>query len=119
MTTVLAVVVAGQVAQDSRSTTDGPSSTGVDRQDSGDASRSVDRSTPEAKSREQVKPLSYAQKMATPFPLAADLKGSGAFEAVGGLRRLRARGPSTGTASMWRRGSASTPDSSPKPCRRR
>lgn len=98
VTTVLAVVVAGQVAQDSGSTTDGPSSTGVDRQDSGDASRSVDRSTPEAKSREQVKPLSYAQKMATPFPLAADLKGSGAFEAVAGL----AKAPGKGTKHRYR-----------------
>lgn len=98
VTTVLAVVVAGQVAQDSGSVTDGPLSTGADRQDSGDASRSVDRSTPEAKPREEVKPLSYAQKMATAFPLAADLKGSGEFEAVPGL----AKAPGKGTEHRYR-----------------
>lgn len=83
VTTVLAVVVAGQVAQDSGSTRNTPSTTGVDRQDSGDSSRSVDRPTPEVK-QQDVTPLSYAQKMAVAYPLAADLKGSGAFEAVAG-----------------------------------
>ncbi|MCX5416467.1 DUF3152 domain-containing protein [Streptomyces sp. NBC_00059] len=91
VTTVLAVVVAGQVAQDSGSAPGAPKSTGVDRQDSQDASRSVDRPAPEVK-QQQVKPLSYAQKMATAFPLAADLKGSGAFEAVPGLAKAPGKG---------------------------
>lgn len=83
VTTVLAVVVAGQVAQDSGSTPDAPRTTGIDRQGSDDSSRSVDRATPEVKQQE-VKPLSYAQKMAAVYPMAAGLKGSGDFEAVAG-----------------------------------
>ncbi|MFJ8859944.1 DUF3152 domain-containing protein [Streptomyces sp. NPDC102451] len=98
VTTVLAVVVAGQVTQDSGGAADGPMSAGVDRQDSDDASRSVDRPTPQAEQRQEVKPLSYAQKMATAFPLAADLKGSGAFEAVAGL----AKAPGKGTKHRYR-----------------
>ncbi|MFE3516993.1 DUF3152 domain-containing protein [Streptomyces sp. NPDC059166] len=91
VTTVLAVVVAGQVAQDPGSTVDGPKSSDVDRQDSGDASRSVERPAPELRS-QQVKPLSYAQKMAAPFPLAPDLKASGKFEAVPGLAKAPGEG---------------------------
>ncbi|MFJ8883495.1 DUF3152 domain-containing protein [Streptomyces sp. NPDC102402] len=91
VTTVLAVVVAGQVAGDSGGSVDGPPSSGVDRQDSEDASRSVDRQTPQVQ-RQEVKPMSYAQKMATAFPLAADLKASGAFEAVPGLAKAPGKG---------------------------
>ncbi|MFG2591929.1 DUF3152 domain-containing protein [Streptomyces sp. NPDC048438] len=91
VTTVLAVVVAGQVAQDSGKAGDGPQTTGVDRQDSEDASRSVDRATPEVQ-RQEVKPLSYAQKMATAFPLAPDLEASGKFEAVPGLAKAPGKG---------------------------
>ncbi|MFJ4838774.1 DUF3152 domain-containing protein [Streptomyces sp. NPDC088746] len=91
VTTVLAVVVAGQVARDSGGAGDGPRTTGVDRQDSEDASRSVDRATPEVQ-RQEVKPLSYAQKMATAFPLAPDLKASGKFEAVPGLAKAPGKG---------------------------
>ncbi|MFB4422106.1 DUF3152 domain-containing protein [Streptomyces sp. QL37] len=91
VTTVLAVVVAGQVAQDSGRTADGPQTTGVDRQDSEDASRSVDRAAPEVR-RQEVKTLSYAQKMATAFPLAPDLEASGKFEAVPGLAKAPGKG---------------------------
>ncbi|MFC8231254.1 DUF3152 domain-containing protein [Streptomyces sp. NPDC057287] len=91
VTTVLAVVVAGQVAQDPGGAVDGPQSSGVDRQDSGDASRSVDRPTPQVQ-RQEVKPLSYAQKMATAYPLAPDLKASGKFEAVPGLAEAPGKG---------------------------
>ncbi|KPC79832.1 MULTISPECIES: DUF3152 domain-containing protein [Streptomyces] len=91
VTTVLAVVVAGQVAQDSGSGTDGPQAAGAGRQDSGDASRSLDRAAPEAH-RQEGKPLSYAQKMATAFPLAPDLKASGKFEAVPGLAKAPGKG---------------------------
>ena len=92
VTTVLAVVVAGQVARDSGGTVDGPRTGGVDRQDAGDASRSVDRQTPQAPQQEKARPLSYAQKMATAFPLAPDLKASGEFEAVPGLAKAPGKG---------------------------
>ncbi len=39
-----------------------------------------------------MKPLSYAAKMAQPFPLAADLKGSGEFEAVPGMAKAPGKG---------------------------
>ncbi|MFB8029519.1 DUF3152 domain-containing protein [Streptomyces sp. NPDC056465] len=91
VTTVLAVVVAGQVAQDPGSTGDGSQPAGVDRQGSEDASRSVDRPTPQVQ-RQDVQPQSYAQKMATAFPLAPDLKGSGSFEAVAGLAKAPGKG---------------------------
>ncbi|MFC9941900.1 DUF3152 domain-containing protein [Streptomyces pratensis] len=90
VTTVLAVVVAGQVAQ-SGGAVDAPQSGGVDRQDSEDASRSVERAAPQVQ-RQEAAPLTYAQKMATAFPLAPDLKASGTFEAVPGLAKAPGKG---------------------------
>ncbi|MFI8002307.1 DUF3152 domain-containing protein [Streptomyces sp. NPDC086010] len=91
VTTVLAVVVAGQVADGPGSGGGGSPSAGVDRQDSEDASRSVDRPTPQA-GRPEVKTMSYAARMAMPFPLAPDLKASGKFEAVPGLAKAPGKG---------------------------
>ncbi|OKJ43770.1 DUF3152 domain-containing protein [Streptomyces sp. CB01580] len=94
VTTVLAVVVAGQVAQD-----DGASNTarsaGVDRDDTRDASRSDDRPTPTAP---RVKPLTYEQKMARAYPLAAKLRGPGKFDSVPGT----AKAPGTGHKYRYR-----------------
>lgn len=96
VTTVLAVVVAGQVAQDSGSGSPGTSkAAGLDREGSGDASRSVERHTPQAQAQAQrveVKPLSYAEKMAKPYPLTPTLKASGTFEAVPGLAKAPGKG---------------------------
>ncbi|MEU0147035.1 DUF3152 domain-containing protein [Streptomyces sp. NPDC006288] len=91
VTTVLAVVVAGQVARDSGSGSGNPPPAGVDREGSEDASRSVDRSTPQAH-RPEVRTMSYAEKMATPFPLTPDLKASGKFQAVPGLAKAPGKG---------------------------
>ncbi|MFF9346113.1 DUF3152 domain-containing protein [Streptomyces sp. NPDC014734] len=88
VTTVLAVIVAGQVAHD-----DGANSTaraaGVDRDQGRDASRSDDRPTPKTA---VVKPLSYEQKMARSYPLAAKLQGSGKFDAVPGAAKAPGKG---------------------------
>ncbi|MFE9826998.1 DUF3152 domain-containing protein [Streptomyces sp. NPDC005791] len=97
VTTVLAVVVAGQVAQDPGDVADDPQTSEVDRQDSEDTSGAADQSAPEVQ-RHEAKPLTYAQKMATAFPLAPDLKASGAFEAVAGL----AEAPGKGTKYRYR-----------------
>ncbi|MER5555901.1 DUF3152 domain-containing protein [Streptomyces sp. NPDC002793] len=97
VTTVLAVVVAGQVAQDPGTTADGPRTGGVDRQEAPDSSGTADQPAPEVQ-RQEAKPLTYAQKMATAFPLAADLKASGVFEAVAGL----AKAPGKGTKYRYR-----------------
>ncbi|MEU0134186.1 DUF3152 domain-containing protein [Streptomyces sp. NPDC006296] len=89
--TVLAVVVAGQVAEGRDGGQDGRESAGVDRQESEDASRSVNRSTPRLGEQKAGTP-SYAQRMATAFPLAADLKASGTFDAVPGLAEAPGKG---------------------------
>ncbi|MFF1926044.1 DUF3152 domain-containing protein [Streptomyces sp. NPDC058221] len=91
VTTVLAVVVAGQVAHDSGGRSGAAQAAGVDRDGGDDASRSDTRSTPSPK-KAVVKPLSYEQKMAKPYPLAPKLKGSGKFEAVPGVAKAPGKG---------------------------
>ncbi|MFI1222399.1 MULTISPECIES: DUF3152 domain-containing protein [unclassified Streptomyces] len=94
VTTVLAVVVAGQVAEDSGDRAAAARAADVERQGLGEeASRSDARPTPKQPSaKPEVKPLSYADKMAEPYPLAADLKASGTFEAVPGLAKAPGKG---------------------------
>ncbi|MGW0963819.1 DUF3152 domain-containing protein [Streptomyces gelaticus] len=89
VTTVLAVVVAGQVAQDNGDGSTAAQPSGVDRRGPDGASRSDDRPAPEPV---RAKPLSYAQKMAKAYPLAPDLKASGKFEAVPGTAKAPGRG---------------------------
>ncbi|MFE6663547.1 DUF3152 domain-containing protein [Streptomyces sp. NPDC057697] len=89
VTTVLAVVVAGQVTQDNGGGSTAAQGAGVDGRGPDGASRSDDRPTPQPV---RVKPLSYAQKMAKPYPLAADLKASGKFEPVPGTAKAPGRG---------------------------
>ncbi|MFJ1842083.1 MULTISPECIES: DUF3152 domain-containing protein [unclassified Streptomyces] len=88
VTTVLAVVVAGQVAHDSGGTS-AAQPTGVDRDGPDGASRSDGRPTPKVA---RVKPLSYAEKMAKAYPLAPKLHGSGEFEVVPGSAKAPGRG---------------------------
>ncbi|WP_257135666.1 DUF3152 domain-containing protein, partial [Streptomyces sp. b94] len=94
VTAVLAVVVAGQVAEDSGDRTAAARAADAERQgQDAEASRSDSRPTPHnASPKSEVKPLSYAAKMAQPFPLAADLKGSGEFEAVPGMAKAPGKG---------------------------
>ncbi|MEU0358235.1 DUF3152 domain-containing protein [Streptomyces cyaneofuscatus] len=95
VTTVLAVVVAGQVAEDSAGRTAAAErAAGVERDGGEGASRSDARPTPEqpATRPPEVKPLSYGEKMAQPFTLAADLKAAGTFEAVPGLAKAPGKG---------------------------
>ncbi|MFC8697150.1 DUF3152 domain-containing protein [Streptomyces parvus] len=94
VTTVLAVVVAGQVAEDSGGRAAAARAAEVERQGpDSEASRSDARPTPEqAAPKPEVKPLSYGAKMAQPYPLAADLKATGEFEAVPGLAKAPGKG---------------------------
>ncbi|MEU9120507.1 DUF3152 domain-containing protein [Streptomyces sp. NPDC048506] len=79
VTTVLAVVIAGQVAEQHKDGGDPQPRSGNDRTDGGDeASRSQHRPTQDAK------PAGYDEKMSQRFPLAADLAASGRFRPVGG-----------------------------------
>ncbi|MZD10391.1 DUF3152 domain-containing protein, partial [Streptomyces sp. SID5785] len=97
VTTVLAIVVAGQVA-DGGDSGGGAQARAADgtRAQNGSASRSDDRATPSAPGR--AAPLTYGQKMAKKYPLKADLKGSGAFETI----PTGAAAPGKGTKFRYR-----------------
>lgn len=94
VTTVLAVVVAGQVADGRGPRADALPSGGLARGDDGSASRSEGRPNPpkEPVATAPAAPATYAQLMTRQFPLAADLKGSGEFEAVPGLAKAPGKG---------------------------
>ncbi|MFJ4710775.1 DUF3152 domain-containing protein [Streptomyces sp. NPDC088785] len=91
VTTVLAVVVAGQVA-DGHGGSGDVSSKSADgaRGHDDSASRSDDRATPSRTA--QAAPATYDQKMAKKYPLAADLKASGKFDAIGGSDKAPGHG---------------------------
>ncbi|WP_373462422.1 DUF3152 domain-containing protein [Streptomyces sp. V3I7] len=95
VTTVLAVIVAGQVADD-RDGADAQSraEAGVDAQ--GTAARDAVPSLPPAAP--GVVPLTYAQKMGVKYPLGARLKGSGKFSTVPGS----AKAPGAGRKFTYR-----------------
>ncbi|MCX5385497.1 DUF3152 domain-containing protein [Streptomyces sp. NBC_00083] len=89
VTTVLAVVVAGQVtSDDNRHDAAGQSAADKGRDDDGSASRGSGRSTPQA----APAVLTYDQKMAQQFPLDAKLKGPGDFETVPGAAAAPGKG---------------------------
>ncbi|MFD7130121.1 DUF3152 domain-containing protein [Streptomyces sp. NPDC059894] len=99
VTTVLAVVVAGQVA-DSRGGGDSVRSqsaadkAGRDVRDS--SGRGDDRPSPSASA--VAAPLTYEQKMARKYEISATLEGSGTFEAVPGVDKA----PGTGQKYTYR-----------------
>ncbi|GAA2591692.1 MULTISPECIES: DUF3152 domain-containing protein [Streptomyces] len=91
VTTVLAVVVAGQVADGS----DGgdvrsQSATDQARGAHDSASRDDERPTPAASG--APAPLTYEQKMGKTYPLSATLKGSGKFDAIPGIAKGTGKG---------------------------
>ncbi|MGW1493741.1 DUF3152 domain-containing protein [Streptomyces sp. NPDC002402] len=93
VTTVLAVVVAGQVAADNH----GHSSAQSADQDRGGAespaSRSENRQAPQkGGAAAPAAPVSYGQLMATRFAMAPKLKASGKFEAVPGFDKAPGKG---------------------------
>ncbi|MFE1584753.1 DUF3152 domain-containing protein [Streptomyces sp. NPDC058737] len=91
VTTVLAVVVAGQVADGSDG--DGMRSQSAAEQARGahdPASRDDERPTPSASA--SAKPLTYEQKMGRTYPLSATLKGSGKFDAIPGIAKGTGKG---------------------------
>ncbi|CAM5571868.1 hypothetical protein SAVIM338S_04851 [Streptomyces avidinii] len=102
VTTVLAVVVAGQVASEGddgkagvRAAAEGSGRHSV--QGNSAASRSDDRPTPAAPGAAQAAPevapeLSYEQKMAQQLPIDEKLKGPGTFETVPGVAPAPGKG---------------------------
>ena len=92
VTTVLAVVVAGQVADGGGSRAGAQAAGGADRgAGSDDASRSVGRQVPEQREA-PAEPPTYAQLMTEQFPLDPQLKASGGFTAVPGLDKAPGKG---------------------------
>ncbi|MDF3298018.1 DUF3152 domain-containing protein [Streptomyces tropicalis] len=86
VTTVLAVVVAGQVA-------DGRSGAGTQAQAATDQPASAGPGVPaRASGAPGVAVMTYDQKMAVTYPLSATLKGSGRFETVPGSAAAPGRG---------------------------
>lgn len=92
VTTVLAVVVAGQVADKGSAAASDAQGQAADgpRAHTDSASRSDDRATPSRTA--QAAPATYAQKMTKKYPLAANLKGSGDFETIPGTDKAPKKG---------------------------
>ncbi|MGW0559351.1 DUF3152 domain-containing protein [Streptomyces sp. NPDC003016] len=89
VTTVLAVVVAGQVAQGEKESAAAPAA--ADRSTrASDTSRSDARPTPSREA--DAAPATYEQQMARTYPIDPKLKGSGDFEAIGGFDRAPGKG---------------------------
>jgi hypothetical protein len=97
VTTVLAVIVAGQVAHHRHETPVQPSSATDQADDThGPGSLADGRTTPSASPR--VTTLTYEQKIDRKYPLSATLKASGRFDAVPGF----AKAPGTGRKYTYR-----------------
>ncbi|MEV0976082.1 DUF3152 domain-containing protein [Streptomyces sp. NPDC049915] len=88
VTTVLAVVVAGQVAGGHGDGVHAQSATDQARDGRDSASRGDGRPNAAA----PAAPLTYEKKMARKYPLGATLKGPGAFEAVPGTDKAPGKG---------------------------
>ncbi|TQL20330.1 DUF3152 domain-containing protein [Streptomyces sp. SLBN-134] len=90
VTTVLAVVVAGQVADDPGGSAGRPQSVGDQARDARDsASRGDDRETPSAPDAE---PLTYGQMMSQKNPVSAARGGTGKFRAIPGIDKAPGKG---------------------------
>ncbi|MET8974536.1 DUF3152 domain-containing protein [Streptomyces sp. NPDC004539] len=93
VTTVLAVVVAGQVTTDDRG--DDTSRTQAQGERSAEANTEAGTAggvLPSPSVPADVKPLSYDDRMSVKYPLAADFKGSGKFDAVPGVDKAPGKG---------------------------
>lgn len=88
VTAMLAVIVAGQVQEGADSKAQARSAD-VERTGPDAASRSDSRPTPNGGA---VVPATYEQKMAKKYPLAADARGTGDFETVGGHDKAPGKG---------------------------
>ncbi|WAX78079.1 DUF3152 domain-containing protein [Streptomyces sp. KMM 9044] len=85
VTTVLAIVVAGQVA-DERDGSDGLQSQSAPEQAARDVrDPGVNGGADDDRGTSRTEPLTYAQKMDRKFPLSATAEGSGRFDAITGI----------------------------------
>ncbi|MGW7164579.1 DUF3152 domain-containing protein [Streptomyces sp. NPDC054884] len=92
VTTVLAVVVAGQVAdgRDDEAVQSQSATERAERDSVDDATRGDDRPSPSVSP--GVVTLTYAQKMSAKYPLAPKLAGSGKFDAIAGVAKAPGKG---------------------------
>ena len=90
VTTVLAVVVAGQVADPRNPEGDLPSASEVMGKNGREASRSDDRP---AGGEASAGPVTYAEKMDAKYPFDPDFNGPGTFRAIDGRDKAPGRGP--------------------------
>ncbi|MDX3236516.1 DUF3152 domain-containing protein [Streptomyces sp. ME03-5709C] len=91
--TVLAVVVAGQMADGSEKRhPSAAASPGAGRAAEDSASRSESRATPTASPSAVATPLTYGQAMTRTYPLDPDLRLDGTFQTVGGHQRAPGKG---------------------------
>ncbi|MFE7959238.1 DUF3152 domain-containing protein [Streptomyces sp. NPDC057413] len=88
VTTVLAIIVAGQVADGHDGGVRAQTGTDQARDVRDSASRGEGRPSPST----SAAPLTYAQKMAQTYPLSATLKGPGTFDAVPGADKAPGKG---------------------------
>ncbi|MCL6737826.1 DUF3152 domain-containing protein [Streptomyces neyagawaensis] len=98
VTTVLAVIVGGQVTGGQEDTTARAQAADAGDRDVRGASRSDDRPTPSSPPRVSAAPLSYDEKMGQKYALAADLEGNGKFQTVRGFDKA----PGTGRKYRYR-----------------
>ncbi|MFI8191084.1 DUF3152 domain-containing protein [Streptomyces sp. NPDC085946] len=96
VTTVLAVIVAGQVTEDHDGAAVQAHSADQARDVRDPASRSDGRAAPSAAA--GVETLTYEQKMDKKYPLGAELAGSGRFDAIPGI----AKAPGSGQKFTYR-----------------
>lgn len=94
MVTVLAVVVAGQLAGGGKqpSSASGRTSATAARASDGSASRSDSRATPSTPASPSASALTYEQAMVRPYALKADLALSGRFRTIGGHQKAPGKG---------------------------
>ncbi|MGM1076242.1 DUF3152 domain-containing protein [Streptomyces sp. H28] len=91
ITTVLAVVVAGQVADDGDASGARSQSAADGKRDIREqASRGDDRETPAGVP--EARPLTYEEKMGATYALKPDLAGSGKFDAIRGVAEAPGKG---------------------------
>ncbi|MFF0450107.1 DUF3152 domain-containing protein [Streptomyces sp. NPDC004609] len=92
VTTVLAVIVAGQVAADGKGSPKASAAGGERSDTDGSASRSDTRSAPARQPAAKPPAPTYEQLMATPFQIDPELTADGTFEAVPGVDKAPGKG---------------------------
>ncbi|MFG2127771.1 DUF3152 domain-containing protein [Streptomyces sp. NPDC048751] len=90
VTTVLAVVVAGQVTHGDNNEARSQSATDQAKDARGSGAGVDGQASPSAAP--DVVPLTYEQKMGTKYPLGAKLKGSGKFDVIPGVDKAPGKG---------------------------